>query len=88
MSGCAAEEPYRIGELSEKPDTDQPEQEVQGGSVGKENDSPLHGWDDEKIYFWDEDRKQEWCVSDHDVLCRRLVEICKEYFLSKAGEEK
>jgi uncharacterized protein YuzE len=24
----------------------------------------LHSWDDEKIYFWDEERKKEWCVSD------------------------
>jgi hypothetical protein len=23
----------------------------------------LHGWDDEKIYFWDEEKRKEWCVS-------------------------
>ncbi len=24
----------------------------------------LRGWDDEKIYFWDEEKKKEWCVND------------------------
>lgn len=43
----------------------------------------LHGWDDEKIYFWDEERKKDWCVSDEEELYKQLVEICKRYFEKK-----
>ena len=43
----------------------------------------LHGWDDEKIYFWDEERREEWCVSDEKDLYNRLVEICWGYFKEK-----
>lgn len=46
----------------------------------------LHGWDDEKVYFWDEETMQEWCVSDEEKLYRQLVEMCKEYFRKKAFE--
>lgn len=28
----------------------------------------LYGWDDEKIYFWDEESGQELCVSDEEKL--------------------
>ncbi|MFQ5602692.1 MAG: hypothetical protein ACE5HS_05435 [bacterium] len=38
----------------------------------------LHGWDDEKIYFWDEDNKQERCVSDEEELYKQLGEICQQ----------
>jgi len=40
----------------------------------------LHGWDDEKIYFWDEEFGKEWCVSDEEKLYNQLVEICRQYF--------
>jgi|GEM_PF-1850539 len=40
----------------------------------------LHGWDDEKIYFWDETVGMERCVSDEEKLYNQLVEICREYF--------
>jgi len=45
----------------------------------------LHGWDDENIYFWDEERKRDWCVSDEEELYKQLVEICKRYFEKKIG---
>lgn len=44
----------------------------------------LHGWDDEKIYFWDEEREKEWCVSEEAGLYNQLVEICKRYYKEKA----
>lgn len=40
----------------------------------------LHGWDDEKIYFWDEELNKEWCVTDEAQLYNQLVQICREYF--------
>jgi hypothetical protein len=43
----------------------------------------LHGWDDEKIYFWDKEESREWCVSDEEELYNQLVEICREYFKKK-----
>ena len=48
----------------------------------------LYGWDDGKVYFWDEQNKQERCVSDDAALYERLVQICKEHFLEKLGEER
>ena len=44
----------------------------------------LHGWDDEKVYFWDEVNRLEWCVSDEEELYRQLVEICRAYFKKKS----
>ena len=44
----------------------------------------LHGWDDEKVYFWDEESRVEWCVSDEEELYRQLVEICRAYFKKKS----
>lgn len=38
----------------------------------------LHGWDDEKVYFWDGENEQ--CVSDEEELYRKIVNICKRYF--------
>ena len=46
----------------------------------------LHGWDDEKVYFLDEN-SVEWCVSDHSELLARLVEICREYFRQEAARQ-
>ena len=28
----------------------------------------LYGWDDGKIYFMDDERKKEWCVTDNEEL--------------------
>ncbi|PKO22072.1 MAG: hypothetical protein CVU38_11430 [Chloroflexi bacterium HGW-Chloroflexi-1] len=41
----------------------------------------LHGWDDEKVYFWDDEVRIDWCVSDYPDLVARLVAICQEYFV-------
>ena len=43
----------------------------------------LSGWDDEKVYYVDDARK-EWCVSDYPDLVARLMEVCREYFAHKA----
>jgi len=43
----------------------------------------LHGWDDEKIYFWDEEKKKEYCVTDEKRLYEQLLEICIKYFSKK-----
>jgi len=49
----------------------------------------LHGWDDEKVYFFDERNGQEWCVTDESELYEELVQICKKYFekLTRKREE-
>lgn len=47
----------------------------------------LHGWDDEKIYFWDKKSGQELCVSDEKELYNQLVKICCEYFKKKFEQE-
>ena len=44
----------------------------------------LHGWDDEKLYYFDE-TSVEWCVNDHPELLAQLTEICKEYFAQKTA---
>jgi hypothetical protein len=46
--------------------------------------STLHGWDDERVYYWD--GTQEWCVSDHPDLVVRLLEICRDYFADKDND--
>jgi hypothetical protein len=43
----------------------------------------LHGWDDGRIFFWDEERKKDRCVTDEEELYQQLVEICREYFRKK-----
>lgn len=48
--------------------------------VRPKEQKPLYGWDEEKIYFWDEDFKKEWCVSDEEQLYNQLVQLCREYF--------
>lgn len=49
----------------------------------------LYGWDDGKIYFWSERRKEEFCVSDEKALYAHLTDICHRYFESKlAGKTK
>jgi hypothetical protein len=52
--------------------------------TGFKHEPRLHGWDDEKVYFWDETGK-EWCVSDYPDLVARLVEVCRDYFAPKAA---
>ena len=41
----------------------------------------LRGWDDGKIYYWDEDEPtaKEICVNDDPILFGKLVELVKEY---------
>ncbi|MBI2924997.1 MAG: hypothetical protein HYY24_04740 [Verrucomicrobia bacterium] len=46
----------------------------------------LHGWDDEKVYFWSP-QTGEKCVSDEPELLQRLIGICAEHFHA-AGEPK
>lgn len=48
----------------------------------------LHGWDDEKIYFWDDEEKKEWCVTDEEDLYNQLLEMCIEYFKKKGKAAK
>lgn len=48
----------------------------------------LHGWDDEKIYFWDDDEKKEWCITDEKELYEQLFKICAEYFKKKKEDKK
>ena len=38
------------------------------GMKNKEEFKKLYGWDDGKIYFMDEERKKEWCVTDEKEL--------------------
>jgi len=40
----------------------------------------LHGWDDEKIYYWD---KTVSCVNDEPELFAKIYGICKRYFESQ-----
>lgn len=47
----------------------------------------LYGWDDGKVYFWDEEKKHEWCVSDDEALYDQLVKICEIYFREKIGKD-
>jgi len=42
----------------------------------KEN--KLHGWDDEKVYFWN--GKEDRCVTDDEELNSKLVELCEEHY--------
>jgi len=39
----------------------------------------LHGWDDEKVYFWIPG-EGERCVSDEPELLRQLEALCADYF--------
>jgi hypothetical protein len=41
----------------------------------------LHGWDDEKIYFWDGEKER--CVSDEEELYNQMLEICIKYFAGR-----
>lgn len=51
--------------------------------MGYRSEPSLHGWDDEKVYFYDETGKER-CVSDYPELVARLIEICKDYFAQQA----
>ena len=39
----------------------------------------LHGWDDEKVYFWSP-QTGEQCVSDEPALLQKLLAVCAEHF--------
>jgi len=43
----------------------------------------LHGWGDEKIYFWDKEKREERCVSVEKELYNKLLEFCIKYFKVK-----
>jgi hypothetical protein len=43
----------------------------------------LHGWDDEKVYFWSPETGER-CVSDEPTLLRQLIAICAEYFQARS----
>jgi hypothetical protein len=43
----------------------------------------LNGWDDGKIYFFDENGVTR-CVDDHPELLARLTEMCREHFRQEA----
>jgi len=45
----------------------------------------LHGWDDEKIYFGDEEEGKEWCVTDEKESYNQLFKLCIEYSKNKGG---
>jgi len=49
------------------------------GMKNKKEFKKLYGWDDGKIYFMDEERKKEWCVTDNKELYNQLMEICRKY---------
>lgn len=48
---------------------------------------PLHGWDDEKVYFWS-DEHGEMCVSDDPQLMQELVDACTRYFEARGWPKK
>ncbi len=48
-------------------------------------DQILLGWDDNRIYFYDEDN-QEWCVNDYPDLMAKLKEICQEYLARESSK--
>ncbi len=50
------------------------------GMKKREGFKELYGWDDGKIYFMDEERKKEWCVTDNEELYNQLTEICRKCF--------
>ena len=45
----------------------------------------LHGWDDEKVYFWSP-QTGEKCVSDEPELLQELLAICARYFATATAE--
>jgi hypothetical protein len=45
----------------------------------------LHGWDDEKVYFWSPETGEQ-CISDEPVLLNQLVAICVEYFQGRSTQ--
>jgi len=45
---------------------------------GKPKPQQLHGWDDEKVYFWTEG-KGDICVSDIPELMDRLENVCRDF---------
>ena len=47
----------------------------------------LVGWDDGKLYFYDEKGK-EYCVNEHKELFDKIVELCVEYFRQKETGSK
>lgn len=52
-----------------------------------EKKDELYGWDDGKVFFWDQQQKKEWCVTDEVKLYKHLIKTCREYFVKKSKEE-
>ena len=38
----------------------------------------LHGWDDEKVYYWSE-KEEDICVSDIPELMDQLEKVCRNF---------
>ena len=57
----------------------------QSESQGAVAAARLHGWDDEKVYFWSP-QTGEKCVSDEPALMQDLLGVCARYFA--AAREK
>lgn len=45
----------------------------------------LYGWDDEGVYFWDDEMKREWCLNNYKDLYNELLELCIKYFKEEKG---
>ena len=49
---------------------------------GKPKTYRLHGWDDEKVYYWSES-EGDICVSDISDLMDQLEEVCRDFIENK-----
>jgi hypothetical protein len=47
----------------------------------------LVGWDDGKLYFYDEDGK-EFCVNDYQELLEQMIKMCAVYLKQKERKEE
>ena len=56
----------------------------QSESQGAVSAARLHGWDDEKVYFWSP-QTDEQCVSDDPALLQKLLAVCANYFQEAQG---
>ncbi|MBI2927376.1 MAG: hypothetical protein HYY24_16900 [Verrucomicrobia bacterium] len=45
----------------------------------------LHGWDDEKVYFWSP-QTGEKCLTDEPTLMQELLGVCTRYFEAASGK--
>lgn len=47
----------------------------------------LVGWDDGKLYFYDENSKG-YCVNDYKELFDKITDLCIEYFRKNSVDSK